>query len=204
MIQRVLSAYVPAAACAALVAAPLFLGPLPLGAQGAGLVSPGGAVDWNRYYTSAETNQILAEYHALHPGLTELYSIGESLRGQPLMVMEITNEATGPAAEKPALYVDGGIHAGELTGSAVATHLVGVLLSGYGRDPRITRLLDTRGFYVRPKFNPDGADLALVEDQFLRSTTRPVDEDEDDRADEDPPEDLDGDGWITRMRVPDR
>ena len=186
------------ATCAALSA----MAP-PVAAQSSSLVSPTGEVDWNRFYTAAETDQILREFHALYPELTELVKVGESWRGQPLMVIEITNEATGPATEKPALYVDGGIHAGELTSSAVATHLVGHLLNGYGRDPRVTALLDARAFYVRPKFNPDGSDLALVHDQFLRSTTRPVDDDEDGAADEDPPEDLDGDGWITQMRVPD-
>ena len=37
----------------------------------------------------------------------------------------------------------------------------------------------------------------LIHDQSLRSTTHPVDNDED------PAKDLDGDGWITQMRVPD-
>ena len=167
------------------------------------LVSPDGAVDWNRFYTAAETNQILREFAALYPGLTELYQIGESFHGQPLMVITITNEATGPAYEKPALYVDGGIHAGELTSSSVATHLIGHLLNGHGDDPRVTELLDARAFHVRPKFNPDGSDLALIDDQFLRSTPHPFDDDEDGAADEDPSEDLDGDGWITQIRVPD-
>lgn len=185
---------------AALVAAAR---PAPLVAQAAGLVSPAGEIDWNRFYTAGETNQILRELHELYPELTELYSIGESLLGQPLMLLEITNEATGPAAGKPALYVDGGIHAAELTGSAVATHLIGYLLNGYGTDERVTRLLDETAFYIRPKFNPDGSDLVLIYDQPLRSTTRPIDDDEDGIADDDPPNDLNGDGWITSMRIPD-
>ena len=189
---------------AALLAAALLAAmPASAAAQAVSLVSPEGDVNWNRFYAAAETNQILREFHTLYPGLTELQQVGESYRGQPLMLITITNEATGPARDKPAIYVDGGIHAGELTGSAVATHLIGHLLNGYGNDPRVTALLDTRAFYVRPKFNPDGSDLALIEDQFLRSTTHPVDEDEDGAADEDPPEDLDGDGWITQMRFPD-
>jgi hypothetical protein len=172
-------------------------------AQGHTLVAPDGTVDWGRYYTSGETEQILKEFHALHPGLSELYSIGESLEGRKLWVMEVTAEATGPASEKPALYLDGGIHSGELTGSQVALYTLGQLLNGYGRDPEITGLLETHAFYIRPKFNPDGSDLALIQDQSLRSTVRPWDEDEDGELDEDPGEDLDGDGWITTMRIPD-
>ena len=137
------------------------------------------------------------------PGLTELDQVGESYHGQPLMLITITNEATGPAHDKPALYVDGGIHAGELTGSAVATHLIGHLLNGYGNDERVTALLDTRAFYVAAEVQPGRLRPALIEDQFLRSTPHPFDEDEDGVADENPPEDLDGDGWITQLRYPD-
>jgi len=175
----------------------------PAQAQGYTLVGPDGEVDWNRYYSAGETEQILREFHQLYPELTELYSIGESLQGRTLWVMEITSEMTGPASEKPAMYLDGGIHAGELTGSQVALYSLGQLLNRFGRDPEVTSLLDSYAFYVRPKFNPDGSDLALIHDQSLRSTVRPWDEDEDGETDEDPAEDLDGDGWITNMRVPD-
>lgn len=162
-----------------------------------------GSVDWNRYYTSGETNAILEAYARRYPHLTKLYSIGRSWRGADLMLIEVTNQATGPAEEKPAQYLDGGIHAGELTGSAVALYVLGHLLDRYGSDPRITRLLDTRTIYIRPKFNPDGSDLALIHDQSLRSSVHPVDDDGDGVADEDPGDDLDGDGWITQMLIPD-
>ena len=35
------------------------------------------------------------------------------------------------------------------------------LVTGYGSDPRITHLLDTRTVYLCPRLNPDGAELAL-------------------------------------------
>jgi murein tripeptide amidase MpaA len=179
----------------------------PAAAQRHGSAGPvmaaAGSVDWNRYYTSGETNAILEAWARRYPQLTKLYSIGRSWRGADLMLIEVTNQATGPAEEKPAQYLDGGLHAGELTGSAVALYVLGHLLENYGYDPRITRLLDTRTIYIRPKFNPDGADLALIHDQPLRSSVHPVDDDGDGAADEDPPDDLDGDGWITQMRVPD-
>ena len=75
----------------------LSLSPKATWAQGSSLVGADGSIDWNRYYTSAETNQILRELHALYPEMTELYSIGESLLGAELLVMEVTNEATGRA-----------------------------------------------------------------------------------------------------------
>jgi hypothetical protein len=134
--------------------------------------------------------------------LTSLYSIGETLEGTPLLVLEITNKATGEPLEKPGYYYDGNIHSGELTGAEVALHFAWYLLSNYGEDPRVTRLVDTRTLYVRPKFNPDGADIALMTEANLRSTPRPYDEDGDGALDEDPANDLDGDGGITQMRVP--
>lgn len=161
------------------------------------------SVDWNRYYSNDETNQIMRSYAARYPKLTRLYSIGKSFKGADLMLMEVTNQEAGPAEEKPALYVDGNIHSGELTGSAVTLYLMAHLLDRYLEDPEVTELVDTHVFYLRPKFNPDGADLALLKDVSLRSTVRPWDSDGDGAADEDPAEDLNGDGFITQMRIPD-
>ncbi len=155
-----------------------------------------------KYHTSAEVNASLAAWGSEFPTLTEVYSIGTSIRGNPLMVIEITNKNTGAAEDKPGYYYDGNIHAGELTGGEVALNFAWYLLRNYGKDEQVTRLVDTRVLYIRPKFNPDGADLALTTAQTLRSTPRPYDQDGDGLLDEDPPNDIDRDGHITRMRVP--
>ena len=76
-------------------------------------------------------------------------------------------------------------------------------MSGYGRDPAITQLLDTRVVYICARINPDGAELALADrPRFLRSSTRPYPWDE--------PvvegltvEDVDGDGRMLFMRLRD-
>ncbi len=163
-----------------------------------------GNVDWNKYYTSAETNSIMREFAVLYPDMVSINSLGKSWQGKDLLLMEITNTKTKQKPyEKPALYVDGNIHSGELTGSAVSLYLAGYLLQNYENNPRIKRLLDTRTFYIRPKFNPDGADLALLEGVSLRSSVKPFDNDNDGEADEDPQEDLDGDGYFTYIRYKD-
>lgn len=160
-------------------------------------------MDWNRYYTSAETAQIMRSYARHYPQLARVSVIGHSYEGRELLVIEVSNRAKGDPGEKPALYVDGNIHSGELTGSAVTLYLLGHLLENYGKDPQVTKLLDQRTFYLRPKFNPDGADLALATDTSVRSTLRPYDNDGDGQEDEDPGDDLNGDGFITRMRIAD-
>ena len=167
------------------------------------LVSADGEVSWDRYHTNEETIEIMRAFEALYPELADVYSIGESIWGQDLMMMTITNPEMGTHDEKPALYLDGGIHAQELTSSEVVLYVMAHLLNGYGEDPQVTELLDTRTFYLRPKFNPDGSDLVLNDDQWLRSTPRPVDTNADGIPDSDPPEDLDGDGRILQMLVPD-
>ncbi len=171
--------------------------------EGANLVGADGEVEWNRYHRWQDVHAIMKVWSEMYPGLTELYSIGNSYEGVDLMLMEVTNEATGPASDKPAIYLDGGIHAAELTGSEVALYTLGELLNRYGSDDAVTELLDTRAFYIRPKFNPDGSNLVLDTDQSLRSSVHPVDQDFDGVADEDPGEDLDGDGRILQMRIPD-
>ncbi|MCH7526661.1 MAG: M28 family peptidase, partial [Planctomycetes bacterium] len=89
-------------------------------ADGAGLVGPDGQVAWDGYHTWQDVHAIMERWSEMYPELTELYSIGQSYEGVDLMVMEVTNEATGPAADKPAVYLDGGIHAAELTGAGTA------------------------------------------------------------------------------------
>ena len=169
----------------------------------AGQVRRDGDVDWNRYYSSLESRAIMAAWCRKKPDLARLMSIGKSYLGNDLWVIEITDRRTGRPEEKPALYVDGNIHSGELTSGALALYFAGYLIRSAGRDPRVTKLLRTHTFYVRPKFNPDGADATLLRDISLRSSVRPVDDDGDGVADEDPAEDIDGDGFVSLMRIED-
>lgn len=156
---------------------------------------------WQSLHTTAAAYDMLNAWAKKYPDLTRLYSIGTTLKGTPLMVLEITNHKTGPAADKPAYYYDGNIHAGELTGAEVALRFAWEVLTKYEKDARIKNLLDTRALYIRPKFNPDGADLALTTSTILRSTPRPYDNDLDGQLDEDPGDDLNKDGIITDIRV---
>jgi murein tripeptide amidase MpaA len=156
---------------------------------------------FDHFYQYEEILAFLKQAAAEYPGFADLSVVGKSYEGRDIWCITITNKATGPHNEKPAMYIDGNIHAGEVTGSHVAMYTIKQLLETYGTDPQVTHLLGTRTFYIIPRVNPDGAELYLTTPTMLRSSVRPYpDEEEKDglRA-----EDIDGDGTILQMRVQD-
>jgi hypothetical protein len=162
------------------------------------------AVDWTHYHNFAETVELMESYAKEYKDITKLYSIGKSVQGKDLWCLEITNYASGAPETKPGMYIDGNTHAGEVSGAEVSLYIIHHLLMGYGQDPLVTKLLDTRVFYIIPKINPDGSD------EYLRDPRQPpdpnlkkFDDDDDGLEDEDGADDLNGDGIITTMRIRD-
>jgi murein tripeptide amidase MpaA len=160
-------------------------------------------VRFDTYYRYDELTRILHAFAEEYPQLVRIESIGKSYEGRDIWLLTLTNFATGPADEKPALWVDGNIHASEVSPSAACLYLIHRLTRECGSHEKITRCLDTRAFYVCPRVNPDGAEWALADKpKIIRSSTRPY------PYDEDPigglvTEDIDGDGRMLMMRIPD-
>jgi hypothetical protein len=114
----------------------------------------------------------------------------------------LNNPKTGPAEHKPGFYIDGNIHGNEIQGTEAALYTLHYLLENYGKTKLVTRLLDERAFYFIPSMNPDSRDRYIksaADPDSPRSGQVPIDDDRDGKADEDGPEDLDGDGSITTM-----
>lgn len=158
---------------------------------------------FNTYYRYAELTRLLHDYADRYPGLVQLQSIGHSHEGRDIWLMSVTRQASGPADSKPAMWVDGNIHAAELVGSMACLYLLDYLVTRDGRDADVSRCLDDHTFYICPRLNPDGAEWALADTpKIVRSSTRPWP-----WVDPLPggltPGDVDGDGRLLSMRVPD-
>jgi murein tripeptide amidase MpaA len=160
-------------------------------------------IEFNRYYRYEELTALLKAYVAEYPELVQVESIGKSHEGRDIWLVTVTNTQSGAAADKPALWVDGNIHASEVSASTACLYLLNKLTTEYGTNADITRCLDTRAFYICPRIGPDGAEWALADKpKIIRSSTRPY------PYDEDPigglvNEDVDGDGRMLQMRIPD-
>jgi hypothetical protein len=159
-----------------------------------------------RYHNYAESTALLRRMATQHPDLAKLYSIGKSATGtKEVWCIEIGNQATGAAQDKPATYFDGNQHASEVTGGEVTLFLAHYLLSRYGSDPDVTRLVDSRVTYIIQRADPDGAEAFITGtiDWDPGSVPGARDADDDGRFGEDGSEDIDGDGEILRMRIED-
>ena len=129
------------------------------------------SVPFDRFVKFPELTELLSALAAEYPALLELTAIGRSHEDREIWLCTVTNTATGPAAEKPAIWIDANIHATELTGSTAALYLINKLVTGFGADPSVTAALDRRTFYVVPRVSPDGAELALAErPRWVRSS----------------------------------
>lgn len=163
------------------------------------------AYDFDRFLRYDELTTWLHDLVAAHPDLLAIESYGTSHEGRDLWLVTATDAATGAHDTKPAHWVDASIHAVELTGTVAAAHLLQHLVDGHATaDPAVTTALRTRTFYVVPRVNPDGAEWVLADvPRHRRSSTRPwpwADAHEWPGAHV---EDVDGDGRILQMRIPD-
>jgi murein tripeptide amidase MpaA len=155
----------------------------------------------DKYYRHAELTALLCRWQSSFPALMALESIGRSYEGRVIWGVTLTNQATGPAAEKPGYHMDANIHSGEPTGSAVVLYTIDWLLRNHGTDARATFVLDQLALYLVPRICVDGVELWMTTATDLRSSVRPYGEP--DERDGLRRTDLDGDGAIRTMRIPD-
>ena len=121
------------------------------------------------YHDYAEMTALLRGWADTSP-LATLSTIGTSEEGRELWLLALTDGATGPAESKPAFWVEANTHAGEITGTEAALHLIDTLLSSHaaeleedeeGGGPMVA-LFRAATVYVLPRISVDGAELFLT------------------------------------------
>ncbi|GAA0358757.1 M14 family metallopeptidase [Streptomyces blastmyceticus] len=97
-----------------------------------------------------------------HPGLTKVESIGKTVRGQDILALKVTKDAghTRDGARPAVLYMSNQ-HAREWITPEMTRRLMHHYLDGYGKDDRITRLVDRSELWFVLSANPDGYDYTF-------------------------------------------
>ena len=165
--------------------------------------APSVEIAFNRLYDTTELYANFDRLAAAWPELLRGEQIGTSVGGRELRVYTLGDPATGEPGTKPAMWVDANVHGNEVQGGETILYLAWYLLESRGANPRVDELLARATFYLCPSVNPDGRDHWFDEANGAsssRSGIAPTDNDRDGLLDEDPTNDLDGDGHVVQMR----
>ena len=157
-----------------------------------------GTYDFYHYYTYEELTRFLEDMHQAFPHLTTLEPLATSDMGREVWMFIINNPETGKPEDKPGFFLNQ-IHSSEVIASMSCCYTIWYLLDHFGKDPDITRIVDSVVWYIVPRLDVDGAEAYLT-GKPAGEDPHPEDQDGDFRYDEDPPEDVDGDGHIVQMR----
>ncbi|MFF8274628.1 M14 family zinc carboxypeptidase [Streptomyces lateritius] len=103
--------------------------------------------------------EILATAQA-HPGLTKVVSIGKTVKGQDILALKLSKGAKqAKDGSRPATLYLSNQHAREWITPEMTRRLMHHYLDGYGKDERVTRIVDTTELWFVLSANPDGYDF---------------------------------------------
>jgi len=134
----------------------------------------------------------------------KLTTLGQTLGKRPVQLLTI---GTGKVDEKPAWLILGSVQASDLAAGELTLQIVERLLAQATDEPgeartQAERFLAELTLYVIPRPSPDASERFFAKPRQESSlNTRATDDDRDGETNEDPAEDLDGNGVITMMRV---
>jgi hypothetical protein len=149
---------------------------------------------------TAQLKQLAVDHQAVLRLETGALTIGN----REVWLGEVGAGSPEDRRQRPAMLVVAGIEGNDLTSTASVLFWLDQLANQYGRDDAIKRLLDHSTLYVFPRVNPDASESFFARPKVEQTTNlTSTDDDHDGLIDEDGPEDLDGDGLITWMRVED-
>lgn len=130
-----------------------------------------------RFLSHQEITEQLEAWARAFPDFVRLQSIGTTLEGRPLHLLTIGPE---PNRERPSVWVDGNMHATELSGSSVALAIAEDFIrlhaepdfDAHALPPHVRDLLRGVRVYVVPRVCPDGAEAVLTTGRYVRSNPR--------------------------------
>jgi hypothetical protein len=152
------------------------------------------------YSNHAQLSQRLKSLESANTALVKLQSLAKTTGSKDIWVLEI---GSGDRSIHPAVAVVGGVEGSHLLGQELAIGFAEKLLAAAKTDS-IKNVLASTTFYVFPNVSPDASEQYFDKLKYERSgNATATDDDRDGKLNEDPFDDLNGDGHITWLRIED-
>lgn len=119
-------------------------------------------IDTSKYLNTLELYNFATTLKRSYPELVDVYSVGQSVKKRELLVIKISNDVSTRKLGKPMFKYVANMHGDETIGRQLLIFLAQYLTSQYGKEDRITQLLNTTEIHLMPSMNPDGYELAKV------------------------------------------
>lgn len=160
--------------------------------------------DYSSYHNYDAMTKELKILVDANRSIAKLESIGKTLEGRDLWVVTIGNQTGTPLDERPGMFIGANFEGDHVIGSEISLSTISYLLNNYSLNEDVRKSIDEHVYYIIPRMNPDGAEMMFANLKTGSKTNlSPYDGDNDGRMDEDGPDDLNRDGFITIMRVKD-
>jgi len=157
------------------------------------------------YYSSKTMAEQLAGLAQKDADLMRVRELARSRDKRAVWLVEVGVGSEEERNTRPAMLAVAGIEGNDLAGPFTAVSWVERLMKQYREDPPTAEFLKKTTIYVVPCLNPDAMERFFGNPKIeMSGNNAPRDDDHDGLIDEDPCEDLNGDGLITMMRVEDK
>lgn len=119
------------------------------------------------YQSQEELEDFFARLEKAFPENAKVETIGRSLEGRNLIVLQIGKNVRHTNPTTPMVKYVGNMHGDETIGRQLLVYLAQYLLYNYDTNTEVATLVNTTDIYLMPTMNPDGYARSKVNSKYF-------------------------------------
>lgn len=114
------------------------------------------AMTFQKYPTYEQYDSMMHYFADTYPSICRIDTFGTSVEGRLLLALKISDNVE-QHEDEPAFFYTSTMHGDELVGYVLCLRFADFLLSNYGSDTEVDRIINDVELWINPLSNPDGA-----------------------------------------------